>query len=558
MAPSSCQPKGAKRIFLIFVLAIPIFYLVGGYFGVTTNLRGLPRAIPHIAVFDQKVSNWWTDYFSRLEAARPSLPPLRAESNGKAALELSAAERTILRHAHSAFVSRLAGFATELPFQSGTAGVVTTTSPSDFGQVVTLLLMLRQSGSSLPVEIVVETSSPEVERLCSVAIPPLHATCIFPKDLWPSLSQSVPRFGQAQCQALSILASSFEQVLFLTPDNLPVHNPDAVFSPDAQPFATTGLITWPDIRTSTVSPDFFHVAGDTDVSPRKTYPTLSRGALAIDKARHADTLLLAAYYNYYGPEYYYPLLAQDDVVGWEGSRETFLAAATVLEALATGPEPRYIPPDGWTKNITLKSLKKGHWEVKTPPRSYMRSQATDYSRSTTGPLMTVQMDPIEDYRAVIEAVKEDAYRRKHLDTDPSEEEEDFLASSSDTTSRARYGDFRDYITDSTFLSSIRVPANLTIAPKTERHMFFHHDGETKLDFTKTTEADSGGILAKDGNDMYLRLWGEPDWIITSTGRDVEKLLWEDEMAFWCRLQEYRSACRRMREVYDVVYARSYS
>jgi alpha 1,2-mannosyltransferase len=47
-----------------------------------------------------------------------------------------------------------------------------------------------------------------------------------------------------------------------------------------------------------------------------------------NKAEHADSLLLAAYYNYHGPDYYYRLLSQGG--HGEGDKETFLYSAMVM------------------------------------------------------------------------------------------------------------------------------------------------------------------------------------------------------------------------------------
>lgn len=47
--------------------------------------------------------------------------------------------------------------------------------------------------------------------------------------------------------------------------------------------------------------------------------------MMIDKEKHFRSLVLAMYYNYYGPNYYYPLLSQG--AAGEGDKETFIAAA---------------------------------------------------------------------------------------------------------------------------------------------------------------------------------------------------------------------------------------
>jgi len=52
------------------------------------------------------------------------------------------------------------------------------------------------------------------------------------------------------------------------------------------------------------------------------------GQLVVSKSSHEKMLLLAAYYNYYGPSHYYPLLSQG---AWgEGDKETYVVAAKRL------------------------------------------------------------------------------------------------------------------------------------------------------------------------------------------------------------------------------------
>jgi len=53
------------------------------------------------------------------------------------------------------------------------------------------------------------------------------------------------------------------------------------------------------------------------------------GQLLINKQKHLKTLLLAVYYNIYGPDFYYPLLSQGAL--GQGDKETFMAAAMVLD-----------------------------------------------------------------------------------------------------------------------------------------------------------------------------------------------------------------------------------
>jgi alpha 1,2-mannosyltransferase len=66
----------------------------------------------------------------------------------------------------------------------------------------------------------------------------------------------------------------------------------------------------------------------------------------ISKRKHSLSLLLALYYNFYGPRFYYKLLCQ--MAAGEGDKETWLAAVTALNKTyyqvreGTQPVGRYI------------------------------------------------------------------------------------------------------------------------------------------------------------------------------------------------------------------------
>jgi alpha 1,2-mannosyltransferase len=51
--------------------------------------------------------------------------------------------------------------------------------------------------------------------------------------------------------------------------------------------------------------------------------------LLLDKAKHAESLLMMVYYNYYGPSHYYPLLSQG--AAGMGDKETFIHAAMAMD-----------------------------------------------------------------------------------------------------------------------------------------------------------------------------------------------------------------------------------
>ncbi|CAN9167404.1 unnamed protein product [Alternaria alternata] len=54
------------------------------------------------------------------------------------------------------------------------------------------------------------------------------------------------------------------------------------------------------------------------------------GQLLLDKKHHAESIPMMVYYNYFGPDYYYPLQSQNGP--GQGDKETFSAAAVAVNA----------------------------------------------------------------------------------------------------------------------------------------------------------------------------------------------------------------------------------
>jgi alpha 1,2-mannosyltransferase len=191
--------------------------------------------------------------------------------------------------------------------------------------------MLRRTGSTLPVELFLDSPDEYNTRICRDDLPALNVKCVIMDDILASAPQP-PKLKKYQYKVFSIIFSHFQEVLFLDADAWPVHNPDYLF--ESQPYRSNGLITWPDFWLPTVSPIFYDVVGLEYATVQSLTGTGSEqrstesGIMLYDKTRHADSLLLAAYYNFYGPDYYYPLFSQG--AHGQGDKETFFHAAVVL------------------------------------------------------------------------------------------------------------------------------------------------------------------------------------------------------------------------------------
>lgn len=203
------------------------------------------------------------------------------------------------------------------PKHKHSQGIVTVGGGSYFPALMVSLRLLRRTGTSHPVEVFVPEEEYEAQ-MCEEVLPTLNAVCrTFPEN--------DGKISHYQYKVFAIILSSFDDVLWLDADNFSLHNSASLFA--SKPFRETGMVTWPDIWQTSISPAYYLIA------QRKPTPVPARastesGQLLVSKSRHWRTLLLAAYYNYYGPGYYYPLLCQGGAGC--GDKETFLPAAEAV------------------------------------------------------------------------------------------------------------------------------------------------------------------------------------------------------------------------------------
>ncbi|KAK3484941.1 nucleotide-diphospho-sugar transferase [Neurospora hispaniola] len=526
---SSPNLSGLKYIGLILPLLFTVIYFYHHRPAILAEESTRLRLLPH------EPNDFWVEFFARLEAARPHSPPLTFKEKvdalnwvpdfDRARPEIwkpNPKEVSDLSKSHAAFIKTLPDFAHHLPYDADTTGIVTTAGKGNFGQVITLLVMTRQSGSKLPIQIVIDSSSVWIDNLCANLVPHYNAACIYLEDIWAHLNPRPPKFDRFQWKFLAMVTSTFQNILFLDADIIIANNPDKIFAPGAEPFQSTGFIAWPDFWVPSGSKYFYQIAGSIPVPQLTDRASSESGMIVLDKARHADTLLLASYYNYHGPTHYMAILSQHGP--GEGDKETFLQAAYVLQELAKRPVEHggYSPPMEWTKLPSAQGQKKGFYDVKKMPKAHGRSANGKWRG-----MFMKQMDPVEDWRALQQAAKE----AKH-------------PAPADTHS--------PYLFDSSWLSTV---GNLTLKQDEKKIMFFHHNG-VKPDFSDVVNSKTGLVEMDKKTGKLLRMWGDPKWIIETTGKDLEKVLWLSTMEVWCRLDEdeFDDVCGRMSEIYEAVYA----
>ena len=239
-------------------------------------------------------------------------------------LLMSGGDVARMHDAHTAFVQDMSMKTPMMVYTKGTRGIVTTAGGAYFPGLVVSLRMLRRTGSTLPVEVFVASDEEYEPYMCEALLPALNAECVVLSSFMDAVPQAKP-IARFQYKIFSILFSSFEEVLFLDSDDFPVRDPIALFT--SEPFLSTGLITWPDFWHSTTSTRYFNISSQPEPSVMLR-ATSEAGQLIYSKRSHEKSLLLAAYYNYYGPEYYFRLLSQGGQ--GEGDKETFINAASAL------------------------------------------------------------------------------------------------------------------------------------------------------------------------------------------------------------------------------------
>jgi len=160
-------------------------------------------------------------------------------------------------------------------------GIVILAGGKYSGFATTGMGMLREFGSTLPVEIWMKDKKEEKEGWCK----DIQQDGMVCRRLSDYMDVSTLEHGY-QLKINSILFSSFEQILFLDADNVPVKNPDPIF--EAKTFKDTGVVLWPDYWKHTGSPMLPFEVGLADEASEmlRQDQTAESGQLVWDKKRH--------------------------------------------------------------------------------------------------------------------------------------------------------------------------------------------------------------------------------------------------------------------------------
>lgn len=240
-------------------------------------------------------------------------------------LNITHTDEAYISRAHYRMKSLARHLGNKVPFSPNTTGIVTTLGTHDLADALISLRMLRRTGCQLPVELFLSSSSKSDATVCE-ELPSLNAHCRVLSDIYGSASDAGSQ-NMNELKAFAVLFSSFQMILYLDANTTAIQDPSSLF--DTIPFTSHAMVTWSSMSKNTWSTHYQRIAG---LSKDTTKPLQATdvGQMMLDKAKLGEGLIMAAYYNYYGTDFYYPLLRTNTIE--EGYIETFVAAATAMNA----------------------------------------------------------------------------------------------------------------------------------------------------------------------------------------------------------------------------------
>lgn len=221
-----------------------------------------------------------------------------------------------------------------------------------------IITQIREMGSQLPVEVVLDSEGDYSKQACEEIFPKLNAKCLVIERVLGKPVYDTLKIGGFQMKVVAIALSSFDETLVLDSDNFPVQNVDTLF--ETVPFQETKFVVWPDAWHKGCSPVYYDMArydvgevvGRSGIGNDKDYSEylkqdpykgvqyhdraglppfrgVESGQILLSKSDHWRSLYLSLYYNFYGPEHYYTLLYLGTY--GTGDRETFVPALHVMK-----------------------------------------------------------------------------------------------------------------------------------------------------------------------------------------------------------------------------------
>ena len=194
-------------------------------------------------------------------------------------LNISAEEANAMRSVHADMVEKIPSY----PVDSYSGRGIVMVAGGKYSEYATTTVgMLRIAGSRLPIEMWMLNPKEEKRGWCA-ELAEDGVVCRYLSDYLDMSAFDNP----FQYKTAAMFFSSFEEILFLDSDNIPLINPDDLFDSDI--YQETGAILWPDYWQKSESPWTPYITGESD-QKREGLPdnqkTVESGQMMWDKKRH--------------------------------------------------------------------------------------------------------------------------------------------------------------------------------------------------------------------------------------------------------------------------------
>ncbi|KAI5965043.1 hypothetical protein KGF57_000836 [Candida theae] len=236
-------------------------------------------------------------------------------------------------------------------------GIVINGGGGMIASALTAITNLRDRGSSLPVELILDTPEEYDKQICEDLLPnKLNGKCvviqnILGKEVFDLVSEKFAR------KILGLIVSSFDHTIALDADNFPIRDVDNLLY--TEPYLSTKMILWPDLWVKLTSPLYYKIARIEKGEPIHRFGlandakfldyiqkdkaseihfhdfanlpstiSVETGQMVFSKREHFRALLLSLYYNMNSKGWYETLLYQGAF--GEGDRETIVPALHVM------------------------------------------------------------------------------------------------------------------------------------------------------------------------------------------------------------------------------------
>jgi alpha 1,2-mannosyltransferase len=269
-APQCISKAVRLGAILAFLLTCGYYFLPREYEVQPTFVQVPTSQVKNItetsSTFSASVVDFWHELASALNSAAPQCDSLRVQNEhqnhaGRVSrlkatnkteerfVNFTNQDETALLRAHYLIRRSTQRLAPKLPFSEGTIGIVTTANSGSLPVFLVSLRMLRRTGCNLPIEVFIDDWTEYDTTTCDIVLPSLHARCIVLSNIYDQ-STIASKPEHFQYNVLSILFSSYQNVLYLDPDAFPVYDPTVLFI--TPPYTTHGLVTWPDSSSSSI------------------------------------------------------------------------------------------------------------------------------------------------------------------------------------------------------------------------------------------------------------------------------------------------------------------